>query len=241
MVKDYNISKKEAADLYITMKFVHDTFGKFKIRYWLAFGTLLGAIRHGGIIPWDDDGDICVMRADIPKLRKLETYFKNNGFILGEVKDDPDDKEKDICKKVRNSCDWYISLDKPDALGIDVFVTMFDPKNRKKINYASPYWLSDVGDKCYHYKEHVFPLVPIRFGNFYCYVPNNSIQYLNNCYGNTWNSHSQMMFNHRLGKWIKNKAKIMKNFSTIPAPRSTCSLKAPPIIPYTVRSSGCKN
>lgn len=44
---------------------------KHGICYWLSSGTLIGAARHGGFIPWDDDLDIEMMREDYDRLMKV--------------------------------------------------------------------------------------------------------------------------------------------------------------------------
>ena len=44
---------------------------KHDIRYWLSSGTLIGAMRHNGFIPWDDDLDIEMMRSDYLRLMEV--------------------------------------------------------------------------------------------------------------------------------------------------------------------------
>ena len=67
------------------LEYLHKICEKHDIKYFIDFGTLLGAVRHQGFIPWDDDTDISLARDEFEKLYKVlknenHPYYKMISF-----------------------------------------------------------------------------------------------------------------------------------------------------------------
>lgn len=95
--------------------FIHETCEKNRINYSLLGGSLIGAIRHKGIIPWDDDIDIVLDTKNYQKLIKALTNTKDDKYKLltadientyyypyAKLVDTSTDVEEIGCKKIHD-------------------------------------------------------------------------------------------------------------------------------------------
>lgn len=97
---------KQQARAFSVLKDVISVLNRHSLKYYMAYGSCLGTVRHGGFIPWDDDIDILMPRCDYEEFRTK--YFKELPEFY-EIKDPKIDKEfKYLFIKIHDSRTTYV-------------------------------------------------------------------------------------------------------------------------------------
>ena len=108
-----------------TLKFLAEICRQYDIRWWLSSGTLLGAARHKGFIPWDDDIDIVMLRKDYCRLEKILRNLESDEYFFQSMRTDVE--YINIFSKLRRKSGSRDAKDRRNAfykykgVGLDIF------------------------------------------------------------------------------------------------------------------------
>lgn len=122
------------AELDILVEFIKvcDTLN---LKYYITYGTLIGAIRHKGFIPWDDDIDIYMTRDDFEKFKQNAAPLLPKNLFVQTYETDPEFIYSYM--KIRNSNTTFIESTASHrninhGIFIDIFPLDFYPKSKTK-------------------------------------------------------------------------------------------------------------
>lgn len=122
---DGSLLRQQQLRMLDILKCLDQICKKHNIQYWLSSGTLLGAVRHGGFIPWDDDLDVEMLKPDYDKLMKVIEKELPENYILQNQKTDKNyvlqfSKIRDLnsCIKEHHALDVYYQY---HGIFIDLF------------------------------------------------------------------------------------------------------------------------
>jgi phosphorylcholine metabolism protein LicD len=177
-LEKYTIPETTKETLLIMMEKIHRILVENNIKYWVDGGSLLGAIRHDGIIPWDDDIDIGVFDKDFDKIIPL--FEKNMYDETLHIKLQRIDYNM---IKVYVEDLWLKNKETGQIIGTPTIDIFKYTRANNKVKLASIRERQRFKN-CYYLKTELFPLKKYKFNNIIVMGANNPLGYLYRYYGN---------------------------------------------------------
>lgn len=200
------VNQEIVNEIYSLLDTIDKILTENKIDYWMDGGTYLGAIRHKGLIPWDDDGDLQIWSKDESALLNLKFEFGKHNIILKNTWFGYK-LYYDTAKKI-NGSPWLYPA-------IDIFpVSLVNGKLKYTYKKAQ-----HIFSKCHHDYKKLYPLERYEFGPLKLLgsSKDDTESYFDKCYGEDWNTHAYQTFDHENERMIKKRKIKLHDHEKLPA------------------------
>ena len=182
------VDPKIAGQIYHMLRITDLLFQEHNIPYWIDGGTVLGAVRHKGLIPWDDDADIIFYQEDEVRILALAKEFASRGLFLKK-------EEYGGIRLLPSDVEQYPAID----------FSGYTLCSDQKLRYHIPF-LRLKFSRFYWFPHEVLPLTRVRFGPIELSAPNQMNPYLLRSYGHDCLKKAICFQRHR------NDQKILRKF-----------------------------
>lgn len=174
-----------ATHLYHILKDSVNALEKNNLEYFAAYGVILGAIRHKGLIPWDTDVDIIINQKNFENAYEILCKELGNKYIIR--KERYNNVEKSLIR---------VYLSEINHLHLDIF--MYKDNNDNQLLFIS--------DNILFLKTDIFPFQKIFFYDLHLSVPKDIEKQLQTFYGKDY-----MHYGYRQWAYNKKKFRITNN------------------------------